>query len=250
MLLAIDIGNTNVNFALFKNKIIKKKFITPTKEIHKYKTIIKRIFKNKIDNCIICSVAPFQTKILVKEIKKKLLKAPFITGKNCFVPIKNLYQKPKEVGQDRLVNAYAAISLYGAPLIAIDFGTAITFDVISKKKEYLGGAIIPGLNISLETLARNTALLPKIQLNRPKDLIGRNTKDSMLSGIIYGFAALTDDLTLRIKEKIGRDAKVIGTGGNIKLIKKYCRQINKTNPDLTLRGLNMLFSKLESKKNS
>jgi len=244
MLLTIDIGNTNINLALFKNKQIKQRFIVPTKKINKYNPLIAKIFKNKIDGCIICSVSPKHTGMLIKEIRKKLLKEVFVTGKNCFVPIKNLYQKPQEVGQDRLVNAYAAACLYGAPLIAVDFGTAVTFDVISRNREYLGGAIIPGLRISLETLAQNTALLPKTKLAEPKELIGRNTKNSILSGIVYGFAALTDDLASRIKEKVGKNAKVIGTGGNIKLISKYCRKINKVDSDLTLKGLNLIYKNL------
>ena len=156
------------------------------------------------------------------------------------MPIRNLYRKPKQVGQDRLVNAYAASALYGAPLIVIDFGTAITFDIISKNKEYLGGMILPGLGISLEALHERTALLPKIKLSKPQEFIGRDTRNSMLSGIIYGFAALTDDLTNRIKKKIGKNVLVIGTGGNINLIGRYCRKIDRIDPDLTLKGIALL----------
>jgi type III pantothenate kinase len=146
-----------------------------------------------------------------------------------------------QVGQDRLVNAYAASKLYGAPLVVIDFGTAVTFDVVSKNREYLGGMILPGLGISLDALAQRTALLPKIKLANPSEFIGRDTKNSMLSGIVYGFTALTDDLAGRIKGKIGRDSKVIATGGNISLIGRYCRSINKIDKNLTLRGLSLIY---------
>jgi len=241
MLLAIDIGNTNINVGLFQGNRLLRRFIIPTKA-KEYKLHLQKIIaRNNIHDAIICSVVPDVTKILEKDFKKLLGKQPYIIGKGVKVPIKNLYRKPKQVGQDRLVNAYAGVMLYGAPLIAVDFGTAVTFDVVSRKKEYLGGMILPGLGISLDALNQRTALLPKIKLSKPKEFIGRDTKSSMLSGIVYGFVALTDDLVIRIKKKIGKNAKVIGTGGNIDLIGKYCKQIDKTDKDLTLKGLNLVY---------
>ncbi|MFH1397424.1 MAG: type III pantothenate kinase, partial [Candidatus Omnitrophota bacterium] len=159
-------------------------------------------------------------------------------------PIKNHYQFPEEVGQDRLVNAFAAIKLYGYPAIVVDFGTAITFDVISKKKEYLGGMILPGLETSLRSLAEKTALLPKIGLSAPpKNIIGKNTRDSMLSGVIFGFAILTDGLIKKLKQKLGKNTKVIGTGGNIKFILRHCQELKSIDINLTLKGLNLILSK-------
>ena len=242
MLLAIDIGNTNISLGLFKGKRLLSRYCIPTKQ-RSYLAKLKKIFnKHKIDDAIVCSVVPKSTTIIKKELNKLLGKKPIIIGKDIIVPVKNLYRRPKQVGQDRLVNAYAGVMLYGAPLIVVDFGTAITFDVISKHKEYLGGMILPGLDISLEILAERTALLPKIKLNKPKEFIGRDTRNSMLSGIIHGFAALTDDLTKRIKDKIGKNAKAIGTGGNIGLIDKYCKRIDKIDKDLTLKGLNLIYN--------
>lgn len=243
MLLAIDIGNTNISLGLFRNERLLSRYDIPTKQIS-YLPDFKKIFnKNKIDDVIICSVVPKSTIILKKELKKLLDKKPIIIGKDIIVPIKNLYRKPKQVGQDRLVNAYAGAKIYSTPLIVVDFGTAITFDVISKHKEYLGGMILPGLEISLDVLATRTALLPKIKLNKPKEFIGRDTRNSMLSGIVYGFAALTDNLAERIKNRIGKSAKVIGTGGNIQLIGKYCKSIYKIDRDLTLKGLNLIYNR-------
>jgi len=243
VLLAIDIGNTNISLGLFRNERLLSRYDIPTKQIS-YLPDFKKIFnKNKIDDVIICSVVPKSTIILKKELKKLLDKKPIIIGKDIIVPIKNLYRKPKQVGQDRLVNAYAGAKIYSTPLIVVDFGTAITFDVISKHKEYLGGMILPGLEISLDVLATRTALLPKIKLNKPKEFIGRDTRNSMLSGIIHGFAALTDSLTRRVKDKIGKNAKVIGTGGNIQLIGKYCKSIYKIDRDLTLKGLNLIYNR-------
>jgi len=241
MLLAIDIGNTNISLGLFRGNCLCKRFTIPTKE-KKYQTCLKKIFnRNKIHDVIVCSVVPIASKLMEKEVRKLLGKQPYIIGKGIRVPIKNQYLKPKQVGQDRLVNAYAGVILYGAPLIAVDFGTAVTFDVVSRNKEYLGGMILPGLGISLDALNQRTALLPRIKLEEPREFIGRDTKSSMLSGIIYGFAALVDDLVIRIKKKIGQSATVIGTGGNIDLIGKYCKKIDKIDKDLTLKGLNLIY---------
>jgi type III pantothenate kinase len=240
VLLAIDIGNTNITFGLFKADKIMRSFSLPTQD-YTLNKLSKKLYKSKIANAVICSVVPKATRKIEKDLKRILGRQPYIVGKNITVPIKNLYLNPKAVGQDRLVNAYAGIKLYGAPLVVIDFGTAVTFDVISRKKEYLGGLILPGLGISLEALNQRTALLPKIKLEEPGMFIGRDTKNSMLSGIVYGFSALTDSLIARIKDKLGKKIKAIGTGGNINLIAKYCRRLDGKDIHLTLKGLNILF---------
>jgi len=241
LLLAIDIGNTNINLGLFQGNRLYRRYAIPTKT-RNYRPCLKKIItRNKINDAIICSVVPQAAKILAKDLERLSGKHPYIIGKDIKVPVKNLYRKPKEVGQDRLVNAYAGVILFGAPLIAVDFGTAITFDVVSRNREYLGGMIVPGLGISLDVLNQRTALLPKIKLENPREFIGRDTRSSMLSGIVYGFAALTDDLVLRIKKKIGENAKVIGTGGNIDLIARYCRRVTQIDKDLTLKGLSLIY---------
>lgn len=242
MLLTIDIGNTSITLGVFRKKSLIRRFSIPTKPA-RYGIFLTKLFSGfKITDVIISSVVPEATKALAKDIKILLGKKPLILGSNIMVPIVNKYLYPKQVGQDRLVNAFASTRLYSSPAIVVDFGTAITFDVISKKGEYLGGMIIPGLMISLEALKEKTALLPKIKLSKPKEFIGRQTKTSMLSGIIYGFAALTDDLTDRIKSKIGRKALVIGTGGNINLIGPYCKSMDRIDQDLTLKGLYLIFN--------
>jgi type III pantothenate kinase len=241
MILAVDIGNTNISFGVFKDNKIKKRFDIPTKD-YSLKKLRNNLGKVNIVESIICSVVPHTTKILTQDLRGLLHKRAYIIGKDIAVPIKNLYRIPKQVGQDRLVNAYAAVSLYGVPLIVVDFGTAITFDVVSGKKEYLGGMILPGLQIALDALANRTALLPKIKLTKPKEFIGRDTKNSMLSGIVYGSVAVLDNLSRQIKQIIGKNAKVLGTGGNIGLIGKYCK-IDKIDRDLTLKGLNLIYKK-------
>ncbi len=241
MLLAIDIGNTNISFGLFKDNCLLKGYSVAI-STKGYSSFIKELFIQKeIGQIIICSVVPRGLVILEKNIRKSLGKKPCVIGRDAVVPIKNLYRRPQEVGQDRLVNAYAVTKIYGFPAIVIDFGTAVTFDVISKRKEYLGGMIMPGLDISLDSLAERTALLPKIKLSKPKELIGRDTKNSIISGIVYGFAALTDDLTRRIKKEVGRNAKVVCTGGYLNLIGSYCRCIDRMDKNLTLKGINLIY---------
>ncbi|MDP2927486.1 MAG: type III pantothenate kinase [Candidatus Omnitrophota bacterium] len=248
MLLTIDIGNTNISGGIFVGEKLKHRFDIATKTYKKAELAKKIRAYPEISASIICSVVPKLARIIQRNLKFLTGRNPYIIGKDLIVPIENRYRIPKQVGQDRLVNAYAASSLYTGPLIVIDSGTAITFDVISKDKAYLGGLIFPGMNISLEALKEKTALLPQVKLQPPQMLIGRDTKNSILSGVVYGFAALNDGLVIRIKNKICKEAKVIGTGGNIDLIRKYCRQINKIDKDLTLKGLNFIYNNIPNIK--
>ena len=241
MLLAVDVGNTNISCGIFKGSKLIRQFDISAKAC--FKTSLKKKLKNtsEISASLICSVVPKQTIIISGFLKSLTNKAPYILGKNLTVPIKNLYRNPKQVGQDRLVNAYAASVFYQTPLIVIDSGTAITFDVISKNKAYLGGLIAPGMEISLAALKEKTALLPRVKLAQPKMLIGRDTKNSILSGIVFGTAALCSELTKGIKQRIGKNALVIGTGGNIRLIKQYSKLQIKIDKDLTLKGINLVY---------
>ena len=247
MLLAIDIGNTNLNIGVFKGRCLLRKYSLATAS-KTYFSSLKRITKGwPVFEAVICSVVPKTTQTLKADLKRLGVRA-YIIGKDFKVPVRNLYRRPAQVGQDRLVNSYAAIRLFGAPIIAIDFGTAITFDIISKKEEYLGGMILPGLGISLNALARRTALLPEVKLRCPKEFIGTDTQNSILSGVIFGFAALTDEFVRRLKQKFVSNAKVIATGGNAIFMAKYCCCFDKVDPDLTLKGLMLLEKKY--KKNS
>ena len=240
MLLAIDIGNTNISFGLFRANALIKTFDIPSKQysINKFR---KKIGSLKVADTFICSVVPKLTKIVSKDLAGITGKRPYIIGKDLQVPIQNCYRNSNQVGQDRLVNAYAGIILYGAPLIVIDSGTAVTFDVISKRKAYLGGLIIPGLEMSLSALNEKTALLPLVKLKYPKELIGRDTINSILSGVVIGASALADALATRIKHKIGENAQIIGTGGSIALIKKYSSLRIKIDRSLILKGLNFIY---------
>jgi type III pantothenate kinase len=148
---------------------------------------------------------------------------------------------PREVGPDRVVDAVAAQNLYGKPVIIIDFGTATTFDVVSKEGDYLGGAIAPGIVIATEALYTRTAALPRIGLSHPKQVIGKNTISAMQSGIIFGYIELIEGMIRRIEQELGSKAKVIATGGQAYLLAEEIPAIELVNPDLTLIGLRLIY---------
>ncbi|MFA4854820.1 MAG: type III pantothenate kinase [Candidatus Omnitrophota bacterium] len=240
MLLAVDIGNTNISFGVFKGAGLKKTFDIPTKKYSRNK-LLEKIISLKVTDTLISSVVPGITRVIAKDISGITGKRPYIIGKDIKVPIKNLYRRPNQVGQDRLVNAYAAAKLYGAPLVVVDFGTAITFDVISKSGAYEGGLILPGLRLAIDALNRQTALLPKIRISRPKEFIGKDTRSSILSGMVYGFSGMAEQLNNRIKKRLGTQARVITTGGNAALMRRYCNNIDRFDSALTLKGINLIY---------
>ena len=241
MLLAIDIGNTNISAGIFIKGKLKNQFDIATKT-YQAQGLAKRLNRYaEISQSVICSVVPRLTEVMRRDLKLISAKQPYIIGEDLKVPLENRYRLPKQVGQDRLVNAYAASYLYSCPLIVIDSGTAITFDVISHDQGYLGGLIFPGMNISLEALREKTALLPQVKLSSPKMLIGRDTKNSILSGVVFGTAFLSRELVNKIKLSLGKQAMVIGTGGNIHLIKKYSGIKIKIDTNLTLKGINLVY---------
>ncbi len=240
MLLAIDIGNSTIAFGIFEGKRLKSSWRISTQNIFSKSKVLKPL--KDIDGVIISSVVPKATPIIKKLLKNRFKIEPLVLGDNIKAPIKNLYRNPGQVGQDRLVNAVAASELFGAPIIVVDFGTAITFDIISKRKEYLGGIIVPGIEISLEALSTKAALLPHIKLSPPKEFLGRDTVSSMRSGIFYGFGSLCDCLIERLKAKFGEQL-VIATGGHSRLIAKFCKSIDNVEPDLTLQGLRIIYEK-------
>ena len=260
MILAVDIGNTSITAGLFRGKRLVYKTKFPTSKAGNGFSRKKRdpaiagkpfpagIIFSQVEAAVICSVVPKAT-MVIKEAVAGLGHIPiYILGQNLTVPIKNLYGRPKQVGQDRLVCAWAAMRLCGAPVIAIDLGTAITFDAVSKNGEYLGGVILPGLNLSLRALHQGTALLPQTRLGKPGALIGQDTKGSMLSGLIYGFGSLIDGLVEKLRREIGKKAKIVLTGGDARLIRQYCSNSYYFEPDLILKGLKDLAPRKKNAK--
>lgn len=243
--LAIDVGNTSVLVSQFTgHKIVKSRRI-PTNILDVDAIIaFKKLFSLRyVEAAVIACVVPRTGALLQKLIPKKLGITAYTIGKDFGVPIKNLYKDPGQVGIDRLVNAAAAYHRYHRDAIIIDFGTAITFDVITRDGGYLGGVIAPGIEISLEALYHKTALLPKIQLAHPASLIGRDTVESIRVGCSVGIGGLCDRLTHQIIKKYRLDPVIIATGGYAKFMRRYCENIDKIIPYLTMDGIYLSYKK-------
>ena len=241
MLLTVDIGNTSAAFGIFSGKTLVRNWKVSTREILYGKTL--KLPEEKVTRSIISSVVPKATPAVKRAAARKYGIVPLVLGENIKAPIKNLYKKPRQVGQDRLVNAIAAKELYGYPAIVVDFGTAITFDVVSKKGEYLGGLIFPGIETSLNALSEKAALLPRISVTPPKGLIGRDTADSIKSGVFYGIGSLCDGIISKLDSAKSGRMTVIATGGHALVISRFTKYIRLIDPHLTLHGLRIIAQK-------
>lgn len=250
MLLAIDIGNTTISLAVMEQlDVISVAKISSNLDLNKVEVSFTKKLKQltrtyNFEYITVCSVVPNVLKIVKSEISQIFSIRPYIIGENLIVPIKNHYTNPKQVGRDRLVGAYAASQLYGVPAIVIDLGTAITFDAISAKGEYLGGIIVPGIRLSAESLSSKTALLPKIDIHAPANLIGRDTEESMLSGLFHGYGSLCEGIIKRLSKELGGKPRVIMTGGHTELMKQFIdRKILITDQNLVFKGLSLLVNR-------
>jgi type III pantothenate kinase len=248
MIVTIDIGNTNTTFGVLEGLNVLSVFKIPTVELDrvpKTATLIKdrlRPFGERLVNGPVyaSSVVPRvnqRLRLLGKRVFGTVCK---IAGEDFCVPLVNKYRIPSQVGQDRLVNAYAALKLFGKGLIIVDFGTAITFDIVSRKEEYLGGLIAPGLRLMQESLNKKTALLPFVELAKPIELIGRDTASSIRAGIVYGAASLCDGIIERLLAKECRGYKVVVTGGDAFLVRPFSLHLKTIDEHLILKGLSML----------
>ncbi len=275
MLLAIDIGNTNITLGIFKGPALKELskpsraariFTSPAKSqsslvkswrinthprgtADEYGTKALDLLhysaleRASITAVAIASVVPTLTGVFKDLTEKYFGLKPFVIGETGSISMINLYDNPKEVGADRIVNAAAAFKRFGGPCIVVDFGTAATFDCITKRGEYAGGIIVPGPNLAAESLSLHTAKLPKVSLSKPDRLIGKNTVGSIQSGLYYGYVALVDGLIEKIKKELGLATKIIATGGLASLIAPDSRYIDKDKifPDLTLEGICLIY---------
>ena len=251
MLLVVDIGNTHIVIGIYKKKELLFSFRMATdveKTEDEYWVLLSYLLEHNdikyafIDGVIISSVVPILTNVYVHMVKKYFKIEPILVTFDMKKNILLKIDRPSELGADRIVNAVAGYELYGGPLIIIDFGTATTFCAISKNGEYLGGAISPGLVLSMESLAEKTAKLPQISLSFPKNAIGKNTIWGMQSGIMYGYVSLIDGLVERFTRELeADDVFVVATGGLAKIISPKSKYIKETNPHLTLEGLRILY---------
>ena len=246
MILAIDIGNTTTTFGVFEGKKLAATFAvatqpnrTPDEVTLQLKALAKgrRLHLRQASQIVLCSVVPRMSGVLIESLRSLDAVPIRVVGQEIRVPLINRYTYPEQVGQDRLVGAYAAYREFQKPCIIADFGTAITIDVVTGKGEYLGGVIAPGLEISLEALATRTALLPKVELREPPELLGRDTANSIRAGLLYGCAALCDGIIAQLRDRYAPKAAVIGTGGASPLVAKDATSLQHLRPHLILDGL-------------
>ncbi len=250
MLLAVDIGNTNVKLGVFdRDRLVATWNLatdTHTTADEYGATLVnlmerEKIVSSEITGVVLCGVVPPLLHTFVQLCTKYLQTKPLIVEAGVKTGMRISLDNPREVGPDRVVGAVAAQNLYGKPLVVIDLGTATTFDVVSEEGDYLGGAIAPGIGIASEALFARTAALPRIELVRPKQVIGRNTVTAMQSGIIFGYIDLIEGMIRRIEHELGSKVRVVATGGQAYPFAEEIPAIDVVDPNLTLTGLRLIY---------
>lgn len=252
MILVVDVGNTNIVLGLYRERTLTHHWRLSTNRsstVDEYGVLISNLFhiagvraeqiKGVILSCVVPPIMNTLEQLFVKYVGKEAL----VVGPGIKTGLNIRYENPREVGADRIVNAVAGIEQYGTPLVVVDFGTATTFDYIDTSGAYLGGAIVPGIGISAEALYQRAAKLPRIDLTKPKTVIGRNTVAAMQAGIIYGYAGQVDGIVRRIAKEFNVQPKVIATGGLAELIAGETETIEKVDPLLTLEGLRIVYER-------
>ena len=252
MLLAIDIGNTNIVIGCIEDDVIRfnARIATDyTRTSDQYGVEIKNmleafgVHKEDIDHCIISSVVPPVFNSVRTGVVKVIGKQPMVVGPGLKTGLDIHVDTPSQVGSDRIVIAVAALAKYTAPLILIDLGTATTIEVVETPKTYIGGVIYPGVKISLDALTSRAAQLPGISLDKPRQVIGKNTVDCMRSGMMYGTAAMLDGIIDRIEEELGHSCTLVATGGLAQFVIPMCKHTIHLEKDLLLNGLNIIYKK-------
>jgi type III pantothenate kinase len=252
MLLAVDIGNTHTVLGLFDGAILRKDFRIETRvgrTEDELAAMLRGLFElegltlRDVTAAIVSSVVPPATAPVERLCTRHLRLAPVIVGPGIKTGMPILYENPREVGADRIVNAVAAHARWPQGAIVVDFGTATTFDVVTPRGEYLGGVITPGLGISADALFRATAKLPRVEIARPKTVIGRNTVASIQSGLVFGYAGMIDSLIQRIRSEIDFAPKIVSTGGLGAIVARESSTIEENDEMLTLDGLRILHER-------
>jgi type III pantothenate kinase len=250
VLLAVDVGNTNVTIALFDGDRLAADWRVTS---HRERTAdemaveLSQLFSlrgldlNVVTGVVISSVVPSLNQALVEASRRYLKHEPVMVGPGVKTSVRVRAENPKEVGADRIANALAAYTRYGGPVVVIDFGTAVTYDAISADGDYLGGAIAPGIDISLDALVSQTAMLRRVEPIAPDSVIGRNTVASIQSGLVWGFVAQVEGMVARMVRELGGTAHVIATGGQASLVAGLTHVIEATDPLLTLEGLRLIY---------
>lgn len=256
MLLALDIGNTTITAGVYRDDQLMGPWRLGTRHERssdEYGLILRGLLSgggittDRIQGMAVCCVVP-QVRAAIDEMARQIFAVtPLFIEPGIKTGLPILTDNPQEVGADRIVTAVAAYARHGGPTIVVDFGTATTFDAISARGEYLGGAIAPGIGIGAEALFQRTAKLPRVELTCPRHVIGRNTVASIQSGLLNGYAALVEGLVKRMGLELappaGKGVKVIATGGHAAALAEPCSVLNTIEPDLTLAGLRLLWNR-------
>jgi type III pantothenate kinase len=252
VLLAIDVGNTNTVIGAFDGSALRNHWRLQTSQnrtADEYGILIRQLFElsgldpGKVSAAAVSNVVPPLATTLDAMIERYFKVKPLFVGPGVKTGMPILYENPREVGADRVVNAVAAFERWRCGLIVVDFGTATTFDVVSQKGEYLGGAICPGISISMDALASAASKLPRVEFARPPNVIGRNTVASMQAGLVYGYVGLVDGICSRMSDELGFTPKIIATGGLASLIAGVSKAIEEVDEHLTLDGLRILHER-------
>lgn len=252
MLLVIDVGNSNIVLGIYREERLLQDWRVSTDRSRtpdEYALLIRGLFRladidfADIDAIIISSVVPTLTGVLEKLCRRYFSREPQVVGPDTKTGMPILYDNPREVGADRIVNSVAAFEKHRCPLVIIDFGTATTFDVVNRQGEYCGGAIAPGLMISTEALFKKASRLPRIDVMKPPAIIARNTVNSMQAGVFFGYVGLVDGIVQRMKQESGESPRVIATGGLAGLIAPESQTIDEVDEYLTLEGLRLLYQR-------
>jgi type III pantothenate kinase len=252
MLLAIDVGNTNISFGVFDGPVLLHHVRCESaraRTADEYAVLVRQMLALRgvdpahVDSAVLASVVPTLTDTMVGLVHRGFGHEVIVVGPGIKSGMAILYDSPREVGADRIVNAVAAYDMAKGPVIVVDFGTATTFDCVTPKGEYLGGVIAPGVQISAEALFSRAARLHRVEFAKPPRVVGKNAVHSMQSGIVFGYAGLVDGLVERITCELGYKSHVVATGGLAQLIAPECTSINVVDDNLTLTGLRLVFER-------
>ena len=250
MLLCIDIGNTNISIGIFERSSLKASWRIQTRNqatADEYAITLASLINNTsfslnaVSQVAIVSVVPPLTTAFSVLSERLFNCESFIVNSGIKTGVKIRYDSPRDVGADRVVNAAAACHFYGTPTCIVDFGTGTTFDAINKQGEYIGGAISPGLEISLQALVTRAAKLPKVEIEAPPSAIGKNTVHAVQSGLLFGYVALVEGMVDRFRLELGTNLNIIATGGLANIIGLETKIFQKIDPSLTLKGLELIY---------